>query len=269
MRAGDLENKPYARYWKPDMRPLQAHAAQAVLRGPEAAELGFAHEQAGKLLEPGYLPLETGYTRLANGQVFVAVLTPMPGVSGEMIDWWFAWHGVEKERYKLWHPHAHVRAKFEIPLDDTPDLPNREKYVGNTCLVDEYIGCDYVQIAIKFQPPGDNYLDDSRFAQSNVSTAVCARVGSAGKPFNFGRIVHLIRETEHGCEMRSRFWLGDAEFATFSKHGVINRALGSRVIAKQVATQAMGRDLLVHCAMEMDHLANFLPDLYADYHPDT
>ena len=29
----------------------------------------------------------------------------------------------------------------------------------------------------------------------------------------------------------------------------------------------MGRDMTVHCAMEMNHLAGFLPALYADYHP--
>jgi len=268
MRPGDLDGKPYAKYWQPVMCPLPEHAAQAILQGPVSAELGFAHDRAGQLLEPGYLPLETGFTRLDNGQVFVAVHTSMPGVTGAMIDWWFAWHGGEKERYKLWHPKSHVNVKCEKDLWNSPDLGDREKYVGNTSHIVEYIGSENQAITITFQPPLENYLDESKFQQANISTAVCARVGFAGQPFDFGRIIHLIRETEHGSEMRSRFWLGDAEVRFLSKRGFVNKILGSRAIAKRIAMQSMGRDLLVHCAMEMHHLAGFLPDLYADYHPN-
>ena len=267
MRPGDLDGKPYAKYWQPEMAPLSKHAAQAISQGPVSAELGFAHEQAEQLLEPGYLPLETGYTRLTNGQILVAALTSMPGVTGEMIDWWFAWHGAEKERYKLWHPKAHVNLRFEKALSDVPDLSDREKYVGNICHVDEYIGSEFQAVTIAFKSPGESHLDESRFQHAKVSTAVCARIGFAGKPIYFGRIIHLIRETEHGCEMRSRFWLGEAELRILSKSGVVNRALGSRAVARRVASQEMGRDLLVHCAMEMQHLASFLPDLYTDYNP--
>lgn len=264
MRPGDLDGKPYAKYWKPEMGPLPEPATQAILTGPEASELGFAHEQASKLLEPGYLPLETGYTRLSNGQVFVAVLTRMPRVSGEMIDWWFAWHGVEKERYKLWHPRAHMQASFKTPLHDKPGLTDRQQYVGNVSYVDEYIGRSSQKIAIAFQTPEDNYLDEAQFQRAKVSTAVCARIADASKRFCFGRLIHLMRDTAHGCEMRSRFWLGDVEISALRKRGVVNRVLGSRAVASRIATPEMGRDLLVHCAMEMQHLASFLPDLYRD-----
>ncbi len=266
MRSGDLDGKPYAKYWQPDMAPLREPVAQAILEGPVSSDLGFVHEQAAELLQPGYLPLETGYTRLDNGQLFVAVLTPMPRVTGAMIDWWFAWHGAEKERYKLWHPRAHVRATMEQKLSDVPGLTDRQKYVGNVSYVDEYIGCTYHHISIAFRSPGENHLDESKFKQANVTTAVCARVGFFGKPVDFARLIHLIRETEQGCEMRSRFWLGDVELRSLSKKSLVNRILGSRAVAKRAAAQAMARDLLVHCAMEMQHLAGFLPDLYRDYH---
>lgn len=266
MRPGDLDGKPYAKYWRPDMAPLSEPATQAILEGPVSSDLGFVHEQAGQLLEPGYLPLETGYTRLDNGQLFVAVLTPMPGVTGAMIDWWFAWHGAEKERYKLWHPRAHMRATMDKKLSEVSNLTDRQKYVGNISYVDEYIGCTYHRVSIAFRPPGENYLDESKFKQANVATAVCARVGFMGRPVDFARLIHLIRETEQGCEMRSRFWLGDVEIRSLPKRGLLNRLLGSRAVAKRAAEQAMARDLLVHCAMEMQHLAGFLPDLYRDYH---
>ena len=81
-----------------------------------------------------------------------------------------------------------------------------------------------------------------------------------------GHMVHIIRETEDGCEMRSRFWLGAIELRYVSKKGLLPILLGSRAIANMVISDQLGRNLLVHCAMEMNHLAGFLPDLYRDYH---
>lgn len=45
-----------------------------------------------------------------DGSIYVAVNTKMPDVTGEMLDFWFAWHSVKSIRYKLWHPldHAYV-----------------------------------------------------------------------------------------------------------------------------------------------------------------
>jgi hypothetical protein len=88
MREGDLDGKPYARYWNPDMGPLQPHVAEALLHGPEASELGLDLKEADRLVDRGYLPLENGTTKLASGEIFVAVLTKMPGVTGAMFEWW-------------------------------------------------------------------------------------------------------------------------------------------------------------------------------------
>ena len=41
------------------------------------------------------------------------------------------------------------------------------------------------------------------------------------------------------------------------------------LVSKHAAPDHLGRDMVVHCAMEMNHLAGFLPELYADYHPET
>ena len=267
MQPGDLDGKPYAKYWQPDMAPLPAHAAEAILQGTISQELGFAHEEAAQLLEPGYLPLETGYTRLANGQVFVAVLTDMPGVSGEMIDWWFGWHGNENQRYKLWHPRAHMKVSMEKDLAAESGITDREKYVGNVSYVEEYIGGESLPISIAFHSPADSHLDESKFEQARVQTAVCARIGFTTSNLNFSRVIHLIRETDRGCEMRSRFWLGDVALRALPERSAVNRMLGSRFVASRAGKLEIGRDLLVHCSMEMNHLASFLPNLYRDYHP--
>lgn len=266
MEPGDLTDKPYAKYWNPTMKGMSEHITQAVVQSPLPSCYGFMHTECDRLLETGYLPLESGYTQLRNGEMFVAVLTPMPGVSGEMIDWWFGWHSNESQRYKLWHPHAHMNAVLEIQNEDQAGLSDRERYVGNTSYVDEYIGSDVLKLAIQFKEPQQFGLDTSKFEASGIQTAVCAHVGPAKLPINVGKLLHLIRETDDGCEMRSRFWLGKAALRNKPDNHAVSRVLGIPAISKLAMTRRHGHDLVVHCAMEMAHLASFLPNLYADYH---
>ena len=267
MRAGDLEGKPYARYWRQDMAPLSDAISQALLQSPYPADYGFSIPDCQQLLQPGYLALENGYTQLANGEMFVAVKTPMPGVSGQMIDWWFGWHSHESQRYKLWHPHAHMKAVLQTPSEDRPDLPDRERYLGNTSYVDEYIGDKILRLAIQFKPPSHFGLTEPALAEAGIQTAVCAEVGPARGPLNIGKLVHLIRETPDGCEMRSRFWLGKVFLRKRSSSHLLNRLLSPSWATRLVMGRKHGHDMVVHCAMEMAHLASFLPSLYRDYHP--
>jgi len=43
--------------------------------------------EANQLLDPGHLPFESGYLRLEDGQLHVAVHTAMIGCKGRMIAW--------------------------------------------------------------------------------------------------------------------------------------------------------------------------------------
>ena len=66
-------------------------------------------ERADLLVDPGYLPLENGTTRLVSGEISVAVLAKIPGVAGARFEWWMGWHYMENQRYKL------CTAKLELP----------------------------------------------------------------------------------------------------------------------------------------------------------
>ena len=265
MRPGDLDGKPYAKYWNPEMAALPSHVQKALMHGAEASELAFEITEANQLLEPGYLSLESGFTRLQSGQIFVAVLTKMPKVNAKMLDWWFGWHYMENQRYKLWHPRAHVSQRAERMIGDEPNLSDVEKYIGNPNYVTEYVGGDSLDLVINLSDPSD-YLDVSRFPESRVGTAICGSVGYDGKGVNFGLLIHSIRETEAGCEMRSRFWLGDIEITWLPKKGVLNRIASTKFVAKHAVPLELGQDMLVHCSSEMNHLASFLAELYSDYH---
>lgn len=265
MRPGDLDGKPYAKYWQPEMRPLQPHVAQAVVHGSEASELGFARDAADQLLEPGDLALENGFTRLGDGTVFVAVRTEMPRVTGAMFEWWMGWHYMEDQRYKLWHPRAHLANGTAEMRGDDPNLSDREKYM-TTHRVTEYVGDRCEEITITFQEPETVFSDPTRFAESGTTAMICGRVGLQRAPVTIGHLIHQIRETAGGSEMRSRFWLGKPKLEVLSPRNPLNRLLGSKALSARLVSPNLGRDMLVHCGMEMHHLAGFLPELYADYH---
>ena len=266
MRDGDLVGKAYARHWNPVMQPLQEQVREAIVHGPEASELGFDIEGADLLVEPGYLPLENGTTRLRSGEIFVAVLTKMPGVTGAMFEWWMGWHTMEHQRYKLWHPRAHLANGTSEMKGDDPELSDREKYM-TTHFVTEYVGNTKQEITISFSDPGCYFSSPSAFAENGITATVCGTVALQRAPITVGRIIHQIREVEGGSEMRSRFWLAKPELKGVGRGSLLGRLVSSDFVVKRIADPKLGRDMLVHCGMEMNHLASFLPALYADYHP--
>lgn len=198
-------------------------------------------DEANQLLEPGYLPLESGFLRLPDGQLHVAARTAMPGCTSRMIDWWFGYVRTT-EQYKRWHPTDHVWCDWEGPSGE---------YVGGTHLVHEYIGGQLNKLKINFRPPLD-YLDTARFEEARVGTAVCARTGPLEGGLWVGHLIHLVRDTDYGCEMRSRFWLGDFE----------PEIAGTAAQLEEMIPDAVGWGLLKHCNEEMGFLAGFLPELY-------
>lgn len=261
MRATGLAGKPYAPFWNPRMAPLAEHVREAVAQGPVAAPLFLPFADAARLLEPDHEAMETGYGLGDDGALYVAVRTAMPGVSPAMVDWWFGWHSEEPERYKLWHPRAHVHAAWETPPG--AGTRGRDRYVGHVSLVDEYLGSNLGRYAIRFIRPGELGLDERALGDAEQATAVCARVGFAGVPLEIGYLVHHVRRTAEGAEMRSRFWVG-GPFAGARGGGLAARALVRLARPWHRPTPRNGQELLVHCAQEMTHLASFLPRLCAE-----
>jgi len=259
----ELRGRSYEPFFRWELDPLPEHVEEALRRGEVDAGLVLPRAEAHRLLEPGYLPLETGHATLPDGSVHVAVLTQFPGATCEMIDWWVGWHGAETDRYKLWHPQAHLYTQWKYERTETPGLTDRQKYVGNVSFVDEYVGPSIQRLAIAFLEPRDFGLDRDAFAAAGVGTAVCARTGFTDRPVEGGYLIHLMRETPGGCEMRSRFWLGEIHLRSLPEPNPIDRMLQTRFVRERLMPRRIGSDLLVHCAEEMNHLASFLPKLYA------
>ncbi len=157
-------------------------------------------------------------------------------------------------------PAAHLYAEWGDG-DGRGCRRGRERYVGRTSFVDEYLGSTLARAAIRFVPPSELGLDETTLADPRRQTAICARVGSSDRPVDLGWLLHQVRRTDDGAEMRSRFWLGGRHTAARSGNPVVQRALppiANRIVRPSAQSAA---DLLVHCAQEMAHLAARLPDL--------
>ncbi len=255
----DLAESPFARFYNPEIDPVQDQVAAALQLGAQAPELFPPVDAAGSMVDPGYWPVETGYTLTPKKGLSVFCLTYMPGVEPYMWDWWFGWHGCEDRRYKLWHPKAHISARWADGRDD-------ESYIGRTSLIVEYLGADLIKGAISFVSPSVMGLDETRLAEQG-EVAICARIGLPGTPLKAGWLLHQIRPVEGGSEMRSRMWMGGDNAALGDSPGPMRRGLARaiRPIAKSLLPNPA--ELLVHNAQEMAHLAGFLPELYVAFGP--
>jgi len=258
--AHDLATVPYARHWNPVMGELSLEAQRALLRGPVAEPLVPPMREAVKDIAGA--EIQSGFTLTGEGALHLALRTDLPDVTPAMIDWWFGWHSDRPERYKLWHPRAHVHAAWaEAPPDGTQ---GRARYLGRTSIVDEYIGSALGRFAIRFVPPAEIGLYDARVEAGEVATAICARVGVVFPPVDAGHLLHHVERTSGGSVMRSRFWIGPP-YAAPRQGGPLSLALS---LGKQILrpTEEEARALLVHCAEEMAHLATFLPALHRELH---
>ncbi len=249
-RPGDADT-PWGKYFDPQMATLPSHVVVALEHGPQADQTLLGFDSAASILDDGYQQTENGYGTLRGGGFHVAVRTDMPGVTPAMWDWWFGWHGSDSRRYKLWHPRAHASAHWG---DDGPD----GRYVGRTSIIEEYLGSAYTKGAIQFLEPSALGLDASRLGGD---VAVCARLGSSELPVDIGWFIHHVRATPDGAEMRSRFWMGGPFIGVRGGNRLADSVI--RPVAARQLPQP--RDLLVHCAQEMNHLAARLAAIHAEF----
>lgn len=253
--AHELATLPYSRFWNPEMADISADAHRAVANSPLAEALFPPMADA-----IGNIPdaeVQNGFTITSDGAMHVNILTKMPGVTPAMIDWWFGWHSDSPERYKLWHPKAHVHAQWaSLPPKGTS---GRARYVGYTSEVDEYLGSAMIRGAIQFRRPEELGLVNAAVAAGVEATAVCARVGLVDLPVDLGYLAHHIAAVPGGSVMRSRFWMGGPYLAARTTSLRAAVPIAKRVVG---LSELDARALLVHCSQEMTHLATFLPALY-------
>jgi hypothetical protein len=240
------------------LAPVPSEVLAVLDKGPLAIDLITPIHDRNDLLRPGKQRAEIGYAALLDGTGYAAMFTRMPGVTVEMFDWWFMWHGLDGLRYRIWCPTEHFDAQVEPAsrlrrLDSS--LSVRERTWGTTDLVRENVGAGPANIYISFQSPEAHGLDKRLLEDAQEQTVLCANAGLADARIPIITFMHVARKVGGGVEVRSRFWEGwqvaDGKPVKVAPPG-------------GVPLEAV-KGCAYHCAVEFANLASILPDLYRDH----
>lgn len=262
-----IEGKPYEHYFNGDLWLHEAALPAIRAAMPVQHVLANSPDGLNRLLEPGYLPGETGFCALPNGAAYVASLVPFPGCSAEMFSWWFWWHAVEPARYTLWYPYNHVSNRSLSPEKLTrAGLSHTERYLGTSHHVIEYIGPTKVDILIDFVDPSELGLDTARFDDAGIVAHACARVRSRRPRAQIVTMVHLARQTDDGFELRSRYWIGDdVHLEVAGRRLPVDPLIDRTGLRGRFAGAGIAYEQLLHDQIEFTHLSTFLADIHAEF----
>ncbi|WP_238902003.1 MULTISPECIES: DAPG hydrolase family protein [unclassified Clostridium] len=253
------KSKSYFKYYDLEMTEAQKEKYDLVMRGAINPKDALRIQDRNDLFEPGYLDCEIGYCVMEDGTGYVSNLTTMPGVTTEMFDWWFAWHGLDNLRYTIWNPEDHYKAETQQRRKAKDnDLSYKERYWDTTHYVLEDTGMGPEDIIINFKNPGDLGFDISKIGTEACGTIVCAKAFGKGQPpFTPAPTImtHFIREIEGGVELRTRFWMG----------WTLVNGKEVKALPDGIRMPEMGpKSLLLHNIKEFTHLAEILPKIFEE-----
>ena len=206
--------------------------------------------EVNELLIREDLQKEAGYRKMEKGIWQVSMYCPMPGITPEMIQWWFWWHPQADERYQVWYPGAHHGIGYAnkdreyFQTEQCPPFQNNIQYPVET------IGGSKMPLQIRFVTPEEFGFSRELMEENDIPIIVCGHVGIKGLVMHT-EMAHVFRKTEDGLYMFSRFWMGEL--------------LHSRLIRSMAITEATALGMTEHCCVEYRNLVRILPELYRKY----
>jgi hypothetical protein len=245
-------------------RPLSPPDPQvlAAIEGPLDPADALPRSELDRLLDPAPLPRENGWCTLPDGVGYVSVSTAMPGVTGEMVDWWFEWHPHDARRYRAWHPLAHVGNSVEIPAD-----ARAKAHWGTVHHPVEDVGTGVVHARIAFCPPTQLGFSTDALDDPRVATIVCGFAGDDRTRMRHSPMAHVFLRDGDGVVLRSRFWLGAAIRPYLPGPLAVPASwlLNNRLVRRFALPSALPHALARHCAEEYANLGALLPELHARF----
>ena len=101
------KNSPLYKYYVRDIAPVP----EDIVKRVKNRDFGDAEcvpiWDINCMFDDGYQKDEFGIFLHPEGGMEVSNLTDMPNVTPEMLDFWFAWHGLDTFRYVIWDKDDH------------------------------------------------------------------------------------------------------------------------------------------------------------------
>lgn len=243
----------YYRFYTQEMAPIPEEKQKILLDGPSSVP-GVPFDKRNLFLrneDTDYC--QVGYGVHTDGTGFVCNTTYMPGVTGEMLDWWFPWHSVGSDlRYKMWDPEDHYFARADqVEYVCDPAVPMREKTWGVSHYILEDIGTGAELLKLCFHRPGDMGYDEQLIGGPFCQSMVCA----IGESSCAAAMVHKWYPYQEGVMFCSRFWIG---------YGVIDGEIKKGLPEGVQIPMEVPRGLFAHNIKEFANLAAILPEVYAE-----
>jgi len=250
-------------YLSRPMTPPAGDVLKAIERGPVDPATALPLADAARLLDPAPLEVETGWCWLPDGTGFVAVRTPMPAVTGEMVDWWFDWHPRAADRYRIWHPQAH----YDNRVEPWTGPPRAKAHWGTVHHPAEDVGTGRVRARIEFAAPTEMGLPTDALDDPSVATIVCGYAGDDTRRMRHTPMFHVFLREGDGVVLRSRFWLGAAlrPYLPGALGDGVGRAVNRRLVRRLALPKQLPASLAGHCAEEYANLGTLLPKLHARF----
>ena len=132
----------------------------------------------------------------------------------------------------------------------------------------ECIGSRLVRISIRFIDRAELGFDTSRFAAANIVGHACAEVSLLRPDLPLTTMVHLVRRTENGIELRSRYWTGHQMRLNLFRQSLslpLDGLLSSLGLKRRLVGLPVAYDQLLHDQIEWTHLSSFLADIYREF----
>lgn len=254
------KKKSYYKYYAEDVYMGEKEQYEKISKEPSENSLALHINDRNNLFADGDLPCEFGWWLMDDGTALIANKTFMPEVTGEMFEWWFAWHPIDRFRYACWDNEDH----YDVYLDDPKkavdmSLSMRERHWDSIHNVWEDIGTGNIDLLrIHFKNPADMGYDHNKIDTRYCNALICSNVTILGNE-NMNDIpvvmTHFLRPCEGGSILRSRFWFG----------WQILDGKAVKSIPDNVKIPAQGPIcLLNHNVKEFSNLARILPSIYRE-----
>ncbi len=207
-----------------------------------------AFGEKNRILTDDALQKEIGFSRFDNSNYIVSMICPMPGITPEMIRWWFWWHAQDSVRYKIWFPGEHYGISYARKDRTYFSQKTTPEFQPNTHYPVERIGKLILPLKIEFVSPEAFGFSPELMRENGIPLIVCGHVGAMYGIVNHTEMAHIFKQTEDGLLLISRFWLG--------------QTLKNPLIRKAMLTDKTAKGMAEHCCIEYRNLAEILPGLY-------